>query len=124
MAFTFSIDVYYLITRWSRTPAFAACNENEYRMSLRTDGQADLCHLTEKLESFAEEHGGVASGSGHRRQLASAAATPVGSLSAELLQGYVGLYGGTSCAHYTIESEFLPAGAACSSQKTGVCTKK
>ena len=117
-------DVYYLITRWSRTPAFAACNENEYRMSLRTDGQADLCHLTEKLESFAEEHGGVASGSGHRRQLASAAATPVGSLSAELLQGYVGLYGGTSCAHYTIESEFLPAGAACSSQKTGVCTKK
>ena len=151
-------DVYYLLSRWSKPPGFAACNENEAPMTGVRDGFADLCHLTEKLDTFAEEHGGVPSGggmfadgiavAGRRRQmsalerrLASAQEEANANASAlvaanealagnnissfydiPLLQGYVGLYGGTSCAHYTIESEFLEPNATCHTHTTGTCS--
>ena len=40
---------------------------------------------------------------------------------ATMLQGYVGLYGGTSCAHYTIDTEFLPSNTTCHTDTTGTC---
>ena len=96
-------DVYYLISRWSKTPGFAACNENEVPMSGRVHGHADLCMLTEKLDDYTARYG-----AGHSK----------------LLQGYVGLYGGTSCAHYTIEAQFLPpTNATCHTERTGTCSQ-
>jgi len=40
-----------------------------------------------------------------------------------MLQGYVGLFGGTSCAHYTIEAEFMASNSSCSTETTGTCSK-
>ena len=111
-------DIYYMITRWEHSPGFAACNENEVAnpnpspdpnpnpnpdtnpnpnpnpnqvaMSFQSDGHADLCHLTEKFEcTFTEEDKATAAADGTELSLI----------------GYIGLYGGTSCAHYTIETE-------------------
>jgi len=92
-------DIYYVISRWSRTPGFAACNENEAPLTGLTDGYADLCHLTEKLDDYAND----------------------GDNSTHTLQGYVGLYGGTSCAYYSIETEFLPTNSTCHTETTGTC---
>ena len=136
-------DVYYMLSRWSKTPGFSACNENEVSMSGKTDGQLDLCHITEKLDEFAASHGGIKSGespnaaavtpSGSRRRSLAGSSTstrshadadvdPVGNSSIPKLQGYIGLYGGTSCAHYTVEATFLPASnASCSNATTGTC---
>ena len=94
-------DIYYVVSRWSRTPGFAACNENEYALTGKSDGHADLCQLTEKLDDYAND----------------------GDDSTHTLQGYVGLYGGSSCAYYSIETEFLPSNSTCSTETTGTCYK-
>ena len=98
-------DVYYMITRWEHSPGFAACNENEVAMSFQVNGQADLCHLTEKFESTYSD--------------ADKAAAAANGTELNLL-GYIGLYGGTSCAHYTIETERL-VNTTCSFETTGTC---
>ena len=54
-------DIYYMFSRWSRTPGFSSCNDNEVAMSGKTDGQLDLCKLTQRLDDFATSHGGVRS---------------------------------------------------------------
>ena len=100
-------DVYYMISRWEHSPGFAACNENEVSMSFQTNGQADLCHLTEKFESTYSEADKTA---------AAANGTELN------LLGYIGLYGGTSCAHYTIETERL-VNTTCSIETTGTCRR-
>ena len=98
-------DIYYMITRWDHSPGFAACNENEVAMSFQRDGHADLCHLTEKFEcAFSEADKAAAAANGTELSLI----------------GYIGLYGGTSCAHYTIETERL-VNTTCSIATTGTC---
>ena len=72
-----------------------------------TNGQADLCHLTEKFESTYSEADKTA---------AAANGTELN------LLGYIGLYGGTSCAHYTIETERL-VNTTCSIETTGTCRR-
>jgi hypothetical protein len=100
-------DVYYMITRWEHSPGFAACNENEVRMSFQVNGQADLCHLTEKFEStFSEADKTAAAANGTENNLL----------------GYIGLYGGTSCAHYTIYTERL-VNTTCNIETTGTCAR-
>jgi hypothetical protein len=98
-------DVYYMVSRWTHSPGFAACNENEVSMSFKVHGHADLCHLTEKFEStYTAEEIAAAAANGTEKSLI----------------GYVGLYGGTSCAHYTIETERL-VNKTCHTETTGTC---
>jgi hypothetical protein len=98
-------DVYYVISRWERTPGFAACNENEYAMSFMSDGHADLCDIPTATTNWGGPYEDPSSTS-------------------DLLPGYVGLYGGTSCAHYTISTEWLDANSNCSVATTGTCRKR
>jgi len=107
-------DIYYVMSRWDRTPGFAACNANEYPMTGRGDGSVDLCSLSSRFTNNV---------SAHRRL---SAAAPVGVtatgqvlLSNEVLYGYIGLYGGASCAHYTLDTQFLPPTTNCSTDSIG-----
>jgi len=59
-------------------------------MSFQSDGYVDVRPTTEKFEcTFTEEDKATAAADGTELSLI----------------GYIGLYGGTSCAHYTIETE-------------------
>jgi hypothetical protein len=120
-------EVYFALSRWVFPPSFASCNENEYAMSYLKDGHVDLCGVGTYLEDKANSEGiwglmGKMSGEGKDGGDGRRLAKDEGAAE-DLLPGYVGLYGGTECAHYTIEAEYLPADAAdtCSTDTTGSC---
>ena len=127
-------DVYYVISRWERTPGFAACNENKYAMSFMSDGHADLCDIPTATTNWGGPYEDPSSTSdllpvrappallppfGPRRF-----SRPPCPSALCCAQGYVGLYGGTSCAHYTISTEWLDANSNCSVATTGTCRKR
>jgi len=97
-------DIYYVLSRFGRTPGFAACNENEVALTGQLEGQADLCNVGNRFTN-------------HQSTLR-------GEIPGEQVElGFVGLYGGRSCAFYTIETQILPHGSNCSTTNTGTCTQ-
>jgi len=113
VAFTVHVhqgDVYYMMSRWDHTPGFAACNENSLAMTNRNDGVISLCHLAQRFAATSIPSRRLASADS-----SSAASTSNSNtlLSDAVARGYVGLYGGRSCAHYTIDSHFIPEGGNC-----------
>ena len=94
-------DIYYVMSRWGRPPLFTSCNANEASLSAQSNGSVDLCHIADQLDTGETT---ISTGS-----------------SDGMLQGYVGLYGGAACAHYTIAVVYLPNNATCSTETTGTC---
>ena len=102
-------------------------------MTAERNGQADLCHLTEKFEStFTEDDKAIAAANGTDLNLLGY--VPLcRRLQPRVLEAappyirYVGLYGGTSCAHYTIETEIIGgvggSNTTCSTKTTGTCKR-
>ena len=119
-------DVYYLISRWDRTPGFAACNANEFAMSGLANGQVDICGLSSRFTGGHGGHGAAAdAGNSTGRRLSSAATMVDASqyLSDQVVYGFIGLYGGTSCAHYTLDAVLLAPYENCSNVTTSTCTQ-
>lgn len=94
-------DVYFLVSRWRRTPGFAACNHNEVAMTNQTEGIVDLCGL-QTMGSERTTYGLETSGP-------------------EL--GFLGLYGGLSCAYYTVLPTYLVSGDNCSTVTYSECDR-
>jgi len=94
-------DIYFLQSRWKRLPGFAACNANEMAMTGESHGQVDICNLDTAMlgGTFRDSHG-------HEESWTSA---------------YIGLFGGTSCAYYTLKTIYLTANDSCSQTQTGAC---
>ena len=101
-------------------PSFASCVENDYPMTGQSHGHVDLCGLSDRIaaqNATALDPGMSAFWSQ--------------SLGIDLITGasvdaYVGLYGGYSCAHYTLELELLDPwthgwNVNCSTATTAVC---
>ena len=87
-------DIYYLLSRWTKPPGFAACNSNEFAMTGLTHGHVDLCDMRASLQ-------GVESSD---------------------MNGFVGLFGGRSCSLYSITASYKRAGQPCSNATTGSCS--
>ena len=102
-------DIYYAMSRWDRMPGFTACNDNTIEMQGQHDGAVDLCHLAERFRA----HGSTGHSEDH--------ADPSELLSDVVELGYIGLYGGTSCAYYTVEATYLRTANDCSTERIGSC---
>jgi hypothetical protein len=113
-------DVYYMMSRWERTPDFSACNQNELAMSGERDGRVDLCGMQQQLDLCDSCVGGSTSPQCQASNMYGCvedARYP----GQRAPRGYMGLYGGTSCAEYTIQVSFIRNDEACSTATTGTC---
>ena len=87
-------DIYFMMSRWAGFPGFSTCNNNEMQLRGRKDGHAELCN---------EGHSEAPS---EQTQL-----------------GYIGLFGGYSCAVYTIEAQPIDDVSICSVETKGRCPR-
>ena len=113
-------DVYYMMSRWERTPDFSACNQNELAMSGERDGRVDLCGMQQQLDlcdSCVEGSTSPQCQASNMYGCIEDARYP----GRRAPRGYMGLYGGTSCAEYTIQVSFIRNDEACSTATTGTC---
>ena len=139
-------DVYYAMSRWERPPGFATCNANEATLEGSKEAHVDLCDLYARFTdvnatgAVAASDGdtdgidsGLADGAAaadaahatgnhtHRRQLLLDDTSEV--LSDQVVYGYLGLFGGLACAHYTVETHYLPYNATCSTATVSSCNR-
>lgn len=88
-------DVYYAMVRWDNPPGFASCNEDELVMSGKNSGSLTACNVGDKV-----------------RALGNGTAT-----------AYIGLFGGTSCAVYTVRTvPITDRDAGCNTRSMGLVT--
>jgi len=111
-------DVYYAMSRWDRPPGFAACNDNTFAMSRLNNGQVDLCGASSRFMAAS----GIENSSITTQADGRLSNQMIETLSSTVLTGWMGLYGGDSCAHYTLEADFITADENCSTATTATCS--
>ena len=87
-------DVYFMMSRWAGFPGFSTCNNNEMQLRGRKARSVELCN-----KAYAE------------------------ATREETQLGYVGLFGGYSCAVYTIEASGIDNVDICSVATKGRCPR-
>jgi len=91
-------DAYYAMTRWDFPPSFASCNDHEAQLTGLSVAHIDLCPPTAE----PTEHS--------RRRLA-AVGRQLGAAASGGRVADFGIYGGSSCAVYTVEAHLEEATA-------------
>ena len=111
-------DVYFMMSRWASFPGFSTCNNNEIQLRGMKSGHACGPRLELQASRIEPQYDETpVSAQVHLCNKDS------GSGDGSTRLGYVGLFGGYSCAVYTIEAQLLATIDDCSVATKGRCPR-